>query len=256
MALVNFTAIYVLWKREMKRFFRAKSRVIGMIIMPLLFLGFLGLGFRRMELPGIPEDVDYLQYLIPGMIGMAMLFSSTFAGISVLWDREFGFLKEIMIAPVTRVSIVLGRIAGGTTTAMFQGIAILIISSFLGFRPENIALIPLALLFMLLISATFIGLGLIIASFMKDMQGFGLIMNFIILPIFFLSGAIFPIQNLPSFVRYASYADPLTYGVDGLRGSLIGVSSLGLALDLTVALAIALIMVFLGAFAFEKSRNL
>ena len=135
--MINKTAIYVLWVREMKRFWRAKSRIVGALAMPLFFLAFLGLGFRRMSIPGVDGEVGYIRFLVPGIIGMSILFSSTFGGLSVLWDREFGFLKEIMVAPVSRVSIVLGRIAGGATTALIQAILILGISFIMGFKIFN-----------------------------------------------------------------------------------------------------------------------
>jgi ABC-2 type transport system permease protein len=253
--MINGTAIYVLWLREMKRFVRAKSRVIGMLAMPLFFLAFLGLGFTGMAIPGMPSNVDYIHFLVPGIIGMAMLFSSTFAGISVLWDREFGFLKEIMVAPVDRISIVLGRIAGGSTTAVIQGILVLGISVLMGFKIIGILSFFLSIIFMLLIAITFIGLGLILASIMRDIQGFGLIMNIIIFPLFFLSGALFPLENLPPRVRYISYLDPLTYGVDGLRSVLIGVSSFSVAFNSIILAGCALVMVLLGAYFFEKSES-
>ena len=136
--MINRAAIQVLWMREMKRFLRAKSRIVGALAMPLFFLAFLGMGFRRISVPGMTEQVDYIRFLVPGILGMSLLFSSTFGGLSVLWDREFGFLKEIMVAPVTRVSIVLGRIAGGVTTALIQGLLILGIATLIGFRMNSI----------------------------------------------------------------------------------------------------------------------
>jgi len=176
-------------------------------------------------------------------------------GLSVLWDREFGFLKEIMVAPVGRTSIVLGRIAGGTTTAMIQGLLVLAITFVMGFRVRSIPGFFLGLVFMILIAFTFIGFGLIFASRMKDMQGFGLIVNFIIFPLFFLSGALYPLKNLPAAIRTLSYIDPLTYGIDGLRGCMINVASLPLLADFAIIGAFALVMVFLGAYAFEKSES-
>ena len=167
MKLVNTTVVYVLWLREMKRFLRAKSRVIGSLAMPLFFLAFLGMGFNRMAVPGLSGNVNYIQFLVPGILGMSLLFSSTFGGLSVLWDREFGFLKEIMVAPVNRVSIVLGRIAGGMTTALIQGLMILGISVILGFKVRSFPALALALAAMLMITITFLGLGLIFASVMK-----------------------------------------------------------------------------------------
>jgi len=252
--IINTTAIYVLWLREMKRFLRAKSRVIGTLAIPLFFLAFLGLGFGNMNLPGM-ANVDYIYFLVPGIIGMTMLFTSMFAGISVLWDREFGFLKEIMVAPVNRISIVIGRIVGGATTSIFQGILILGISILMGFKISRISAFLVSVIFMLLISFTFIGLGLIFASKMKDMQGFSLIMNFVIFPLFFLSGALFPLENLPVWIRYLSYLDPLTYGVDGLRGILIGVSSFSVLFNFTVLIGFSAVMIFLGAYFFEKSES-
>lgn len=253
--MINGIAVYVLWLREMKRFFRAKSRIIGALAMPLFFLAGLGLGFSKVPVQGMPPNVDYIHFLVPGIIGMSMLFTSTLAGISVLWDREFGFLKEIMVAPVNRVSIVLGRIAGGTTTSLIQGMLILFVSFFMGFRITKIFSLVLLIIFMLLISTTFIGLGLIFASKMRDIQGFSVIMNFVIFPLFFLSGAFFPLQNLPVWLRSLSYVDPLTYGVDGLRGALIGASSLPITYNLMILVGFSVVMVFLGAYFFEKSEN-
>lgn len=256
MSIINWTAIYVLWLRETKKFIRAKSRLIGTLAMPLFFLAALGGGFSKLALPGLPSTVNYVAFLVPGIIGMGMLFTSMFAGISVLWDREFGFLKEVMIAPVNRLSIVLGRLAGGATTALIQGILILLISVIGGFRPSTGIIGMLAsIIFMLLIATAFIGLGLIFASVMRDMQGFNLIMNFIIFPAFLLSGALFPLSNLPNIVRYVTYIDPLTFGVDALRGVLIGVSSFPIIVDFAVLLGISAIMISAGAYLFEKSES-
>lgn len=252
---ISTTAIFVLWLREMKRFTRAKSRIIGSLAMPLFFLAFMGLGFNRMAVPGVAKGVNYIRFLVPGIIGMTILFSSTFAGLSVLWDREFGFLKEIMVAPVNRVSIVLGRIAGSTTTTLIQGLLILSISAIMGFKIGSFLSFFLAFIFMILIATTFIGLGLIFASKMKDMQGFSIVMNFIIFPLFFLSGALYPLQNLPWWIRSLSYLDPLSYGIDGLRGSLIKVSSISILLDFLILVGFSLVMLFLGAYFFEKSES-
>lgn len=248
-------AVYVLWLREMKRFFRARSRVVGTIVMPLFFLAFMGLGFRRSTLPGLPAGVGYVPFLVPGILGMSLLFSSTFAGLSVLWDREFGFLKEIMVAPVGRLAIVLGRMAGGVSTSLLQVAVILLIAAGAGFRPVSLLHLPLALLFMLLTSTTFIGVGLIFASHMRDLQGFNIIMNFVVFPLYFLSGAMFPLHNLPAWVRLLAHLDPLTYGVDGMRGALIGHSVLPPAVNLLVLAGFALAAVIIGAWSFEHSET-
>jgi ABC-2 type transport system permease protein len=254
--MMSFIAIYVLWLREMKRFWRAKSRIIGALAMPLFFLAFLGLGFNRMGVPGMSNQVDYITFLVPGILGMSLLFSSTFGGLSVLWDKEFGFLKEIMVAPVSRVSIVLGRIAGGVTTALIQASMILAASLVMGFKPSSWLAVGLALFLMVFISATFLGLGLVFASQMKDMQGFSIVMNFVIFPIFFLSGALYPVENFPSWLRILSYLDPLTYGIDGLRAILIDNSSFPLTLNLGLVLIAATGMVILGAYLFERSETI
>lgn len=254
MKLISFQAIYVLWLREMKRTWRAKSRVIGSLIMPLFFLIFLGTGFRRATMPGIPQGVNYMQFLIPGVLGMTLLFSSIFGGLQVLWDKEFGFLKEIMVAPVSRISIVLGRIAASSSSALLQGFLILFLSMFVGFRFQTLSGLLIALAFMILIACTFIGLGLAFASRMKDMQGFQIIMNFVIFPIFFLSGALFPIQGLPKVIKYITYFDPLTYGVDGLRNALVGTSNFSLQFDFIVLTVICIIIVTIGSWLFETSE--
>ena len=253
MISLNYYAIYSLWLREMIRFFRLKSRVVGSLAPPFFFLAFLGFGFGSAVMPAIPEEVGYVSFLAPGIIGMTLLFSSTFGGLSMLWDREFGFLREIMVAPVSRLSIVIGRTAGGVTTAVLQGLIILVPGVAMGLEISGLPGLLLALVFMVLIATTFNSLGLAFASRMKDMSGFSLIMNFMVFPLFLLSGALFPISNLPPWLRTLSYLDPLTYGVDGLRGSLVGASSFSLAFDLAVLTACSIAALGLGAYLFERS---
>jgi ABC-2 type transport system permease protein len=248
-------AIYSIWLREMLRFFRLKSRLFGSIASPFFFLAFLGIGFGKgTSMPGIPEGMGYVSFLTPGIIGMTLLFSATFAGLSVLWDREFGFLKEIMVAPVSRIAIVLGRTAGGLTIAIFQAIIIMMSGIFLGMSMPSLEGFLLSLIFMVLVAATFIGLGLAFASKMKDMSGFSLIMNFLIFPLFFLSGALFPLERLPWAVKLLAYVNPLTYGVDGLRFSLIGSSAFSPVIDLVVLAVSCTAFLTLGAYLFETSE--
>jgi ABC-2 type transport system permease protein len=247
---LNFKAIYILWLRDMKIFTRAKSRVFGTVITPLFFLAFLSLGFSKATIPGIS---NYTPYLVPGMVGISMIYSSTFAGVSVLWDKQFGFLKEIMVTPVDRVSIVMGRILGGMTTSVIQGLAILIIATLFGFfNFSPLSLLP-ALAFMIMIAASFIGLGLAIASRLKDIQGFGIIMNFITLPMVFLSNAIYTTSSFPTIIRYLTYINPLNFGVDGMRGSLINVTVYSVPVDFGIMLVFCTAMIILGAILFEKS---
>jgi ABC-2 type transport system permease protein len=253
MIAVSVQAVYMLWLREMKRTWRAKSRMIGSILMPMFFLVFIGSGFRQARLPNIPDGINYISFLIPGVTGMSLLFSSTFGGLQVLWDKEFGFLKEIMVMPVSRLSIVLGRMAGGSTVALIQGFIILFASMAFGFRFKSLAGLGIAVLFMFLIAFTFIGLGLAFASRMKDMHGFQLVVNFVVFPIFFLSGALYPVQGLPAWLKPLVYADPLTYGVDGLRGALIGVTTRPLVVDFVILSTVCAFMMALGSWLFETS---
>lgn len=249
----NTAAIYVLWLREMKRFSRSKARVVSTLALPFLFLVGFWFGFRSIQLPGVGGDVEYLQYLVPGIVGMTMLFSAAFGGISVIFDRQFGFLKEILVTPVDRVSIALGRVVGSTTTAVIQGILILILSVVIGFRPVSwLGIVP-ALGFMILIGATFIGLGLVFASRIDDFQAFNLVFNFVLFPLLFLSGAIYPVTNFPAAIQYVTYVNPLTYGIDGLRGVLIGTSTFSPVLDFAVVAGFAIVFVVMGAYAFEGS---
>lgn len=245
--------IFILWLRDMKRFMRSPSRIVGSITLPLLTLVALGAGFGRMPIPGM-NSPNYLSFLVPGMVGMTILFGGVFSGMSVLWDRQYGFLKEIMVAPVPRVAIVIGRIASGSTTGVIQATVIALVSSFLGFTLPSVPGFMLALVFMIFISVIFTGIGLVFASRMKDEQGFGLIMNFLILPFLFLSGAFAPINNLPAWVRTLSYIDPLTYGVEGLRAALLGASVISLALSFSVCAVCATLLVLVGAWFFETSE--
>lgn len=251
----DIAAVYVLWLRAMKRFVRSPSQIIGSVAMPVLFLLFLGAGFSSVKFPGIPAGINYITFLVPGIIGMSMLFAASFSGISLLWDRQFGFLKEVMVAPVSRTSILFGRVLGGLTTAIIQSTILIVISLFIGFRIPSVLALGLTLVFMFLIGLIFISVGLIIASFMKDMQGFGLILNLLIFPLFFLSGAIYPITILPKSVRYITMVNPLTYGVDGIRGALIGISAFPIYLDFIILGIVACIMLALGTYAFSKAKN-
>ena len=252
MNLVDPLSVYALWLRDVKRFLRAPSRIIGSIAMPLLFLVFLGFGFSGAAIPGLPEGVDYLQYLVPGMVGFTMLFGASFAGMSILSDQDVGFLKEILVAPVSRTSIVLGRIAGGSTTALVQAGLILVLSIPLGFEVDSLLSLPLAVVFLVLIAVTFVGFGVALASQFSDSEGFGLVVQFVIFPLFFLSGAIYPVGSLPEPVQLLALANPLTYGVDGLRAVLVGTSSYPVAVDLGALVLSSVVMVGIGTYLFER----
>ena len=249
----NFQAIYVMWLRQLKLFTRARSRLIANIIQPFFFLAFLGLGLRSITLPGLSSGFEYLDFLAPGMIAMSVVFSSMFAGISVIWDRQFGFLKEVLVAPVSRISIVVGRTLGGSTVALIQGLIILVVSAILGVKISLIGLAP-ALIFMLLIAFFAVGLGLSMAARLQDPNAFPLLMNLILMPAVFLSTAFFPLEGISEWMRYLVYIDPLTYMVDGLRGFLVGASSIPLSVDIAVTATLCISTTMLGAYLFSKAE--
>jgi ABC-2 type transport system permease protein len=243
--------IYTIWLRSMKRFIRSKSRIIGSIAMPLFFLLFLGFGLNSVvSLSSFGEN--YIQFLIPGMVAMSVLFTSVFSGIQIIWDKQFGFLKETLVAPVTRLEIMLGQTAGGATTAVVQGLMILILSLLIGLSIQSIPGFLVAIGFMVLIGIGFTAFGIAIASTMEDMNGFQLIMNFVIFPIFGLSGALFPISSLPGWLGAITMFDPLTYGVEGIRYGLTGVSQINPVICFAVIAGFTLAMTGIGAYLFRK----
>jgi ABC-2 type transport system permease protein len=244
------SAIYILWLRELKRYFRSRIQLLVSLGQPTLYLVALGFGFGPVFKQA--GNGSYLQFMSPGVIGMTVLFSSVFSGIAMLWDRQFGFLKETLVAPVPRIYIMLGRTLGGATVALFQGLLILVVCMIAGFRPQNWLAIPASLLFVALIAIVFAALGTNIGSVIQDMQGFQVIMNFLVMPIFFLSGALYPLAHLPKALTIITHIDPLSYGVDGLRGMLVGTWHFSFALD--VALLVALAGVFLASGAYLFSR--
>jgi len=244
-------AVYMMWLRQIKRYWRSKSRMVGSLAQPLLFLVALGFGFGSVYKAA--NGGSYIDFLAPGIIAMSILFTAVFTGMEVVWDRQFGFLKETLVAPVSRFKIMLGRTLGGATVATAQGLIVLILCLLIGFRPSSYLVgLSLALVFMFLIALLFTAIGTAIASKINDMQGFGLIVNFLIMPLFFLSGALFPLDNLPKALSLVTKIDPLTYGVDGLRSALTGVSYFGITLDFTVLAVLILISLWIGGKLFNK----
>lgn len=241
-------AIYILWLRQVKRYFRSRSRIIGSLGQPLLFLLAFGFGFGPVFARA--GQGNYLQFLAPGIITMGIVFTAIFSGIEIIWDRQFGFLKETLVAPVSRFEIMIGRTLGGATVATFQGIVVLVLSIIVGFRPQSLSLIPLAFVFMFLTAILFTAIGTAIASVLEDMQGFQLIMNFIVMPIFFLSGALYPLDGgvLDTIARI----DPLSYGVDALRACLSNGSHFGLHVDILVLTGVTAFFVGIGTYLFGK----
>jgi ABC-2 type transport system permease protein len=252
--VIQGRVVYVLWRREMIKYFRARSRVAGAIGMPAFMLVFQGMGFRKVEFPGLPDSIGYFQYLVPGIIGMTLLFTAAYAGMSVIMDKQFGFLKEVMVTPASRVSIVLGMVSGSATTSLIQALIIMMMSVLLGFRLPLFPAILSSLVIMVLISMIFINIGLILSSVMKDFHGFSTVINFIAFPLFLLSGALFPVSNLPAPIRILSYFDPLTYGVDALRGVLIDHCEFPIALDICILSILSALMVCASGYFFQRAE--
>jgi ABC-2 type transport system permease protein len=244
------TVIYILWLREVKKYLRSRVQIIASLGGPLMYLGVLGFGlgpvFQR------AGEGSYLQFMAPGVICMAVLFTAMFSGIAMLWDRQFGFLKETLVAPVPRLSIMIGRTLGGATVAVLQGALIFVIALIAGFRPTSLLAVPLAFLVIALIAVVFAALATAIGSSLKEMQGFQMVMNFLVMPLFFLSGAIYPLDGLPRVLAALTRVDPLTYGVDGIRGLMIGRTHFGIAVDLAVLFGVAVLFVLFGAWRFSK----
>jgi len=235
--------IYILWLRQLKRYWRSRSRIVGSLVQPMLYLLALGYGFGAVFRQA--GQGNYLTFLAPGVVGMTIIFSAIFSGMEVIWDRQFGFLKETLVAPMPRFNIMLGRTLGGATVATLQGMIVLLISLLFGFRPVNPWAIATVIPFMFLVALMFTALGTAIASVLNDMQGFQLIINFLVMPMFFLSGALYPLQGLPLGLAAVARVNPLSYGVDAFRDLLIGAGHYGLAID--SAVLVGLIVAFLAA---------
>lgn len=243
-------AVYVLWIRQLKRYLRSRSRIIGALGQPLMFLIALGYGFGAIFRRA--GAGNYINFLVPGVIAQTILFTAVFSGTEIIWDRQFGFLKETLVAPVSRFNIMLGRTLGGATVAVFQGLIVLALSYIVGFRIVNYWMLPVAILFMFVVALMFTALGTAIASRLTDFQGFQLIMNFLVMPMFFLSGALFPLSGLPRALEIITTLDPLTYGVDAMRGTLSNAAHLGLVTDTWVLVLLTLAFLWIGSVLFAK----
>jgi ABC-2 type transport system permease protein len=242
--------VYALWLRQLKRYARSRSRIVGALGQPVLFLVALGFGFGPIfERAG---QGSYIQFLAPGVIAMTVLFTSIFSGIELIWDRQFGFLKETLVAPVPRLTIMIGRTLGGATVAVIQGLVVFAVCTLAGFRAGGLGALPVALAFMALIALTFTALGTAIASVLQDFQGFQLVMNLLVMPIFFLSGALFPLAHVPRALALVAGVDQLAYGVDGLRAALIGLAHFGVATDLAVLATLSALFLTLGGYLFSR----
>lgn len=244
------SVIFIMWLRELRRYTRSRTQIVASLGQPLLYL--LALGFGMGPVFQKAGQGNYVQFVAPGVVAMTVLFSSMFSGIGLLFDRQFGFLKETLVAPVPRFQVMFGRTLGASTVAVIQGTLVLVVSFLAGFRVVNWVEFPLAFLFMGLIACLFASLGTAIGSALENMQGFQLIMNFLVMPMFFLSGALYPINNLPKVFSIIVSLDPLAYGVDALRTILIGRSHYGLNLDVTVLVIVGFVFLAIGTRLFSR----
>ena len=215
---MELNAIYVIVAREFKKFIREKSRLFSAIARPLLWLFIVGSGMSRL----VPRStgVSYTQFIFPGILGMTILFSSVFSSISIIWDKEFGFMKEILVAPVSRLSIVIGKALSGTIISTIQAIIILSLFPFLGLK-LGIVQIVTAIFICASLSFCISAFGIVLATFYESYESFSVIMNFIIMPMFFLSGAMYPVKLLPTVLQVAAKLNPLTYGIDAIKHVLL-----------------------------------
>jgi ABC-2 type transport system permease protein len=244
----ELTGIYAIWYREIKVFLREKSRIVASIINPLFFLLIFGGGLGNIEGFGA---VGGQVFIFPAILGMSLLFTSIFFGLYIVWDRKIDFLKEVLVAPISRLSIFIGKIFGGSTDAMFQATLILIIGAFIGVH-YSLFSIPLAYGFMFLTTMILVSIGLILGSMMESPEGFQLITSFIVFPMFLLT--LFPFDKLPSYLVPFAYIDPMTYAVDGLRGVIIGANHFPLYFDAAVLALLAGIFIAIGTYSFKRMK--
>jgi ABC-2 type transport system permease protein len=242
--------IYALWRRDMVKFLRDRRNLITSMTRPFLWLLAFGFGLRgSVRLPGMGGD--FVSFLVPGIAAMTVLFSSMFAAISIVWEREFGFLKELLVAPVPRYAIVAAKLLSASTTALIEAMLMLALSPLIGARfsvAGAVASLPLLAVFGMAVN----GLGITVAARMKSFEGFGSVVNFVIQPIFFLSGALYPIAGLPSGLRAVVLVNPMSYVVDAVRGLCVGHHSFPLAVSAGVAVLSAVVFGALATRSFAR----
>lgn len=241
---------YALWYREIKVFTREKSRIVSSLFTPLLWIVVFGGGLGSAVSLG---GVNYQVFIFPGILAMTILFSSVFFGLYIVWDKKIDFFKEVLVAPLSRTTIFAGKMVGGTIDALIQACAMLVLGVVLGIN-YSILNVLLAFIFMFTLAASLVSLGLIIGSNMESVEGFQLIVSFLVFPMFFFSGALFPLNNLPSYLRIFTLLDPVTYAVDGLRGLLLGSSQLSIPLNFAILAAFAAVMVGIGTWTFGRLK--
>lgn len=241
---------YALWYRELKVFTREKSRIVASLFTPLLWIVVFGGGLGSAVSLG---GVNYQVFIFPGIITMTILFTSVFFGLYIVWDKKIDFFKEVLVAPLSRTTIFAGKMVGGSTDALLQGCAMLVLGLVLGIH-YTLWNVLFSFVFMFVLASALVSLGLIIGSNMESVEGFQLIVSFLVFPMFFLSGALFPLKNLPQYLLIFTMLDPVTYAVDGLRGLILGSSQLPIALNLVILTGFAIVMIGIGTWSFKRLK--
>jgi ABC-2 type transport system permease protein len=257
----NLRGAYTIWYRDVIRFLRDRPRIIAALAQPLLYLFVFGTGLASAMATTGGGALDFRQFMFPGILSMAVLFTAIFSAISVVWDREFGFLKEVMVAPVSRTAVALGKVAGGATISMLQGLVVLLLAPVIGVKLGIATVIEIVGL-MLLLACVATAFGLMIAARQRTMEGFQMIVNFLLMPMFFLSGAFFPLRGVPLWLAWLARVDPVTYGVDSMRGAalkqsvppevLAGLTLYPVAVDVMVMAALAVAFLVPAVWLFSK----
>jgi ABC-2 type transport system permease protein len=257
---MTMRGIYIIWYRELLRFVRERSRIVATMAMPLLFLVIFGAGLKNSMGPLAP-GVDFLQFMYPGIIAMSVLMTSFMGGMSVVWDREFGFLKEVLVAPLSRSGVALGKTLGGATVAMLQGILLLVLAPIVGADLTPLLVLKLIPL-MLILAVTVSALGILIASRIQSMQAFPMVMQIVVFPLIFLSGVFFPVSNVPVWLEVIAKINPVTYGVDAIRHLFINLDgglsvslfghTMGILEDVAIVLAFGAATVIAAMWSFER----
>jgi len=255
--MVEVNAIYVLIVREFKKFVRERSRLISTIARPLIWLFLVGGGMSRLVSPGVgvTSGVTYMQFIFPGILGMTILFTAIFSSISIIWDKEFGLMKEILVAPVSRLSIVLGKALSGTIISVIQAVIILALFPLLRIK-LGVSGIAEAVLVCTLLSFCIASLGIVIATFYESFESFSVIMNFIVMPMFFLSGAMYPVKLLPDVLKVLTRVNPFTYGIDALKHAIFGGSMLDFSFmtDISVLAVASVVFVCIAGAVFGRKK--
>jgi ABC-2 type transport system permease protein len=242
--------IYILWLRQVRRFFRSGVRVFLGFMQPLIYMLALGYGLNAVFQSS--GNGSYIQFIVPGIMVQVILFTSMFWGANVVWDRQFGFLKETLVSPVSRLKIIVGSALGGVTVSLFQGVVLFLISVLVGFRPFNWYLVPVAILFMSMLSMAIVGFSAGVGAMVDEMQGFVAVNNFLVIPLFFLSSSLFPLDHVPTAMKIIAEFNPISYAVDALRTTLINRSHFGLLNDFLVLALTLVITLFFGTYRFSK----